>query len=75
MIVCVCRRVSDREIEHHARTGCDSFGELQMELGVGTCCGRCADCAKEVFEGALQCGTPHGKSVHHPAVGMSLMAA
>jgi bacterioferritin-associated ferredoxin len=52
MIVCVCQRVSDRDIERHARNGCASFEELQMDSGVGSCCGRCADCARDVFESA-----------------------
>lgn len=52
MIVCVCRRVSDRDIERHARGGCASFDELQMDTGVASCCGNCADCAREVFESA-----------------------
>ena len=52
MIVCVCERVSDRDIERHVRGGCDSFDSLQLETGVATCCGRCEDCAREVFETA-----------------------
>jgi bacterioferritin-associated ferredoxin len=52
MIVCVCRRVSDREIERLAGSGCASFDELQMESGVATCCGQCADCAQAVFSNA-----------------------
>ncbi len=40
MIVCVCRRVSDREIARHAHAGL-SFDEIQFELGVATQCGRC----------------------------------
>ncbi len=47
MIVCVCRRVSDREIARHARAGM-SFDEIQFELGVATQCGRCEDCARDV---------------------------
>jgi len=47
MIVCVCRRVSDREIARHARAGM-SFDDLQFELGVGTQCGQCESCAREV---------------------------
>lgn len=58
MIVCVCRRVSDRDIERHAKSGCASFDELQMDTGVATCCGNCNDCAREVFESA-RAGTPH----------------
>ncbi len=48
MIVCVCRRVSDREITQHTRAGL-GFQEIQNTLGVATCCGRCADTAREVI--------------------------
>jgi bacterioferritin-associated ferredoxin len=47
MIVCVCRRVSDREITRHVRAGMD-FDEIQFELGVATQCGQCECCAREV---------------------------
>ncbi len=47
MIVCVCHRISDREIARHARAGM-SFDEIQFELGVATQCGRCEDCARDV---------------------------
>ncbi|MBV8620595.1 MAG: (2Fe-2S)-binding protein [Curvibacter sp.] len=53
MIVCVCRRVSDREIARHARAGM-SFDEIQFELGVATQCGRCEGCARDVV---AQCST------------------
>jgi bacterioferritin-associated ferredoxin len=54
MIVCVCRRVSDRDIERLARSGCASFDELQMELGVATCCGQCAECARQTLTASLR---------------------
>ena len=57
MIVCVCNRISDREIARHARGGM-SFDDIQLELGVATQCGRCEDCARQVVS---QC---HGD---HPA--------
>jgi len=47
MIVCVCRRVSDREIARHARAGMD-FDDIQFELGVATQCGQCECSAREV---------------------------
>ena len=28
---------------------CHSFDDLQMDTGVSTCCGRCEDCAREVY--------------------------
>jgi len=49
MIVCICHRVSDRDIAHAARHGCASFDELQDDLGVATACGACGDCARETF--------------------------
>ncbi|HMN21248.1 MAG TPA: (2Fe-2S)-binding protein [Ottowia sp.] len=51
MIVCVCNRISDREITRQVRAGM-SFDDIQLELGVGTCCGRCEDCARELV---VQC--------------------
>ncbi|HSV35390.1 MAG TPA: (2Fe-2S)-binding protein [Ramlibacter sp.] len=47
MIVCVCRRVSDREIARHAHAGM-TFDEIQFELGVATQCGQCEGCARDV---------------------------
>jgi len=49
MIVCICHRVSDRDIAHTVRQGCNSFDELQFELGVATACGKCHDCAQQTF--------------------------
>jgi bacterioferritin-associated ferredoxin len=54
MIVCVCRRVSDRDIVRAVGEGANSFEALQIETGVATQCGRCADCARSVHEQACQ---------------------
>ena len=47
MIVCVCHRVSDREIARHVRAGMD-FDDIQFELGVATQCGQCETCARDL---------------------------
>lgn len=47
MIVCVCRRISDRDIVRAAHQGMD-FDEIQLELGVGTQCGSCVGCACDI---------------------------
>ena len=47
MIVCVCNRISDREIARHAHGGM-SFDDIQFELGVATQCGRCEGCARDI---------------------------
>jgi bacterioferritin-associated ferredoxin len=61
MIVCVCRRISDREIARSARAGM-SFDDIQMELGVATQCGRCEDCARDVV---AQCNACHPVAALH----------
>jgi bacterioferritin-associated ferredoxin len=60
MIVCVCRRVSDREIARHARAGM-SFDDIQFELGVATQCGQCESCAREVH---AQCACSGAAALH-----------
>lgn len=49
MIVCVCQNISDKEIIRRVRDGAQ-FDDLQMDLGVATCCGRCEECARMVVE-------------------------
>lgn len=49
MIVCVCHRVSDRDIGRAVREGCADFEALQSELRVGTGCGACLECASDTF--------------------------
>ena len=61
MIVCVCRRVSDREIARHARAGM-TFDEVQFELGVATQCGQCEGCARDVV---AQCSASHPIAALH----------
>jgi bacterioferritin-associated ferredoxin len=49
MIVCICHRVSDRDIARAASEGCTSFEQLQDRLRVSTGCGRCEDCARDTL--------------------------
>jgi len=50
MIVCICHRVSDRDIDRAVREGCASFDQLQDDLRVGLGCGACHECARDTFE-------------------------
>jgi bacterioferritin-associated ferredoxin len=64
MIVCVCRRVSDREIARQARAGMD-FDDIQFELGVATQCGQCECSARKVV---AQCRASQPVAcLHHEA--------
>ena len=49
MYVCVCNGVTERDIVKRVESGVTSFEDIQFELGVATCCGQCADCAREVI--------------------------
>lgn len=52
MIVCLCHRVSDRDITNAVKAGTACFDMLQDDTGVSTACGCCHDCAREVFDAA-----------------------
>jgi bacterioferritin-associated ferredoxin len=54
MIVCICNNVSDREIRQAAELGITSMVQLRNDLGVGTCCGKCQSCAKQVLHAAVR---------------------
>ncbi len=52
MVVCICNRVTDRQIREAARGGATSIAALSDQLKVATCCGRCRDCAQRVLDEA-----------------------
>lgn len=52
MIVCLCHRVSDRDIHREVSAGTQCFEVLQDETRVASSCGSCHDCAREVFDSA-----------------------
>jgi bacterioferritin-associated ferredoxin len=54
MIVCVCNNISDREIRQAVDLGLSSMDELRRDLGVSTCCGKCATYAEEVLAAHLE---------------------
>jgi bacterioferritin-associated ferredoxin len=53
MIVCLCHRVSDRDIQRVVASGVRCFEVLQDETRVASSCGCCQDCAREVFDAAV----------------------
>ncbi len=48
MYVCVCHAVSDRQIREAVDHGARSLFDVQCQLPVGSCCGRCEDSAAQV---------------------------
>lgn len=70
MIICICHRVSDRDIAHAVRQGCKDFDSLQGELCVATACGACHEYAQESFQQLLAPGKaapPCAGAARHPS--------
>ena len=71
MIICVCRRVSDRDIARAVHEGCTSLDDLQVELGVATGCGKCRDSVCTLLEqhacATVAVSTVTGVAPLHPA--------
>jgi len=54
MIVCLCHRISDRDIADAVQSGVRDFETLQDETCIARNCACCEDCARQVFEQATQ---------------------
>lgn len=52
MYVCICNSVTDRDILTAVDNGATSLEDLSDTLKVATCCGRCADCARNLLNKA-----------------------
>ncbi len=61
MIVCLCHRISDRDITQAVKDGIRDFETLQDETCIARNCACCEDCARQVFDQA--CATI---KVHRP---------
>ncbi len=64
MIVCVCKSVSDRKIRASIADGVDTFDELQFELGVAICCGKCEASVRDVMAQSGVCASRCGIEQH-----------
>ena len=50
MIVCLCRRVSDRTIRAAIREGAETEERIAEMCGAGTCCGGCVPTISELID-------------------------
>jgi bacterioferritin-associated ferredoxin len=67
MIVCVCQRISDRDILRAAKEGVGSFEALQSRTGLGTACGSCVECARKAWDEACDCAASAPIANRQPA--------
>ena len=49
MIVCVCNNVSEKQVRQALASGMTTMAELRTNLDIGTCCGKCAACARKIL--------------------------
>ncbi len=50
MYVCICHGITDRQIRETLDRGATSLSDVQMQVPVGGCCGRCLPTAQEVVQ-------------------------
>jgi bacterioferritin-associated ferredoxin len=49
MYTCICNAITEKEVRGAASLGCTSFVDLQRDLGVATCCGKCEPDARRIL--------------------------
>ncbi|TCM71006.1 bacterioferritin-associated ferredoxin [Acinetobacter calcoaceticus] len=53
MYVCLCRGITDQDIQDAVANGSESFREVRDLLDLGTCCGRCVPEARALINSEL----------------------
>ena len=49
MVICICKRITDKQIQQAIADGANSLVDLQKKLGVSTRCGKCANFTKSLL--------------------------
>lgn len=49
MYICMCKGITDNDIQLAVENGAKGFRQIQKDLGVSTDCGQCTKLAKKVF--------------------------
>ncbi|TAL79744.1 MAG: hypothetical protein EPN76_02065 [Burkholderiaceae bacterium] len=63
MFICICNAINERQVQSAVAGGALTMSDLREQLGVATCCGRCAATAAEYL--------PSGRlGAHAPAAGL-----
>ncbi|MCB9665435.1 MAG: (2Fe-2S)-binding protein [Alphaproteobacteria bacterium] len=57
MIVCVCKQVSERDLDREVARGCRSVADVARSTGAGTDCGCCGEALREAVAERL-CSAP-----------------
>ncbi|MFZ6750429.1 (2Fe-2S)-binding protein [Undibacterium sp. Ren11W] len=78
MIVCVCNNVSESKIRLAVEAGISTLAQLRSNLEVGSCCGKCLSCARQVLRDCQPHVAPPSMVTHpvhfqtmHEAIGIA----
>lgn len=63
MYICICNAITEAELRQSVAAGASSYEELQLETGVGSCCGTCAGAAAALLPGS-DCPGPAACHTH-----------
>jgi bacterioferritin-associated ferredoxin len=63
MILCICKSVSEREIEAAVRSGARTLAAIGDHCGAGTDCGMCHEAIEERLEGSCA-SCPRARDCH-----------
>ena len=55
MYVCICKAVTEKQIQEHLSQGVDSYRELRERTGVATQCGKCSQDARSCLRQSQPC--------------------
>lgn len=66
MYICICNAVTERQIRACVDRGARSLSDLQLELGVATGCGCCAQTACEYLSGKSDSGVCNVRTLAAP---------
>ncbi|WP_111640383.1 bacterioferritin-associated ferredoxin [Marinimicrobium alkaliphilum] len=53
MYVCLCKGITDRQVEAAIDEGATTLGKLRKALGVASQCGKCGVTTREILTGCL----------------------
>ena len=53
MYVCICHGITDRQIREAVDRGAGCISDVQLQVPVGGCCGRCLPTAEDVVKERL----------------------
>lgn len=50
MYVCICRAVTDKQLQEAISQGTNNLRDLTRQLGVVSSCGKCGRCVREILQ-------------------------